>query len=414
MKTGFLAPLTLCVSFSCQADDYFFEPLFNANERYDSNLFMFQRPRQGNWITTLSPGLNFGLRRETGELKSRLTWNKLLYNNQSELDIDEQLVDVNFNQKTERFLWGLEGFYRNQSSLNTETDGSGLLFRQVMSQRYHLAPNVAYSLNERNTLVIDYSYDNVRYAQNNNVINLSDYDYHQISGSLNHIYSERDSLNATLSVSRYSTPVQDQISYNHVAQFGWQHHFSEQLSTNLSAGVNYSEVKSTVPTLLLFGFLPDGTPIYIDPNTGFLTTQQRFRDLKNNNFGPVFQASIQKTFDQGSVSLMASQNQTPTSRGLQTRTELVLGSTYILSERWTTGISANYSSYEVTGEQSNPFNRTYYSFGANGNWKWTQEFNLGLSYRYRQQEFQNSSGPSVGNLVQLQFSYQPQINRLVK
>ncbi|WP_374090764.1 hypothetical protein [Methylomicrobium lacus] len=414
MKKDFLAPLTLCASFTCQAGDYFFEPAFNANERYDSNLFMFQRPQQGNWITTLSPSLDFGLRHETGEIKSRLTWNQLLYTNQSELDIDEQLVDVDYKHKTERFLWGVESFYRNQSSLNTEADGSGLLFSQVMSKRYHLAPNAVYSVNERNTLIIDYSYDNVRYAQNRNAINLSDYDYHQISGTLNRIYSERDTLNATVSVSRYSTPVQEQIAYNHVAQLGWQHHFSEQLNANVSAGVNYSEVESTVPTTLFYGFLPNGTPFYIDPNTGFLTTQQRFRDLKNNNFGPVYQASIQKSFDQGSVSLMASQNQTPTSRGLQTHTELALASTYSISERWTAGLSTNYSSNEITGEQNNPFNRIYYSFGANVNWKWTPEINLGLSYTYRQQEFQNNSEPSIGNIVQLQFSYHPQINRQVK
>jgi len=414
MKKDLLAPLTLCASFTCQAGDYFFEPVFNANERYDSNLFMFQRPLQGNWITTLSPELDFGLRHETGEIKSRLTWNQLFYTNQSELDIDEQLVDVDYKHKTERFLWGVQSFYRNQSSLNTEADTSGLLFRQVMSQRYHLAPNAVYSLNERSTLIVDYSYDNVRYAQNRNAINLSDYDYHQVSGTLNHSYSERDTLNATLSVSRYATPAQKQITYNHVAQLGWQHHFNEQLSTNLSAGVNYSEAESTVPkSLVLIGFMPDGTPVYIDLSTGFQTTEL-YRNLKNNSLGPVYQASIKKSFDQGSVSLTASQNQTPTSRGLQTHTELGLASAYTLSERWTAALSASYSTNEITGEQNNPFNRTNYSFGANLNWKWTPEINLGLSYTYRQQEFQNNSEPSIGNIVQFQFSYHPQINRQVK
>ena len=104
----------------------------------------------------------------------------------------------------------------------------------------------------------------------------------------------------------------------------------------------------------------------------------------------------------------------PTSQGLQTQTQLSINTAYTINERWTSGLSTGYTKSEVTGQQNSQFNRTYYSVSPNINWKWTPEINLGLSYTYRQQEFQGSAQPSLGNTVQLQFSYQPQINHQVK
>jgi hypothetical protein len=397
------------------ATEYYLEPRFSSNQRYDTNINMRQTPPQANWITTVSPAANFGLRYENGEVNSNFTWNQLFYTNQSELNIDEQLFSLDFKHKTERFDWAFKNSYNNRSSLNTEDTGSGILFSQVMRKQLTLAPSVSYALDELNSLVFDYSYENTKYEKNQNALFLSDYDYHQLSGTFNHMYSERDKLNATLSTSRYKTPVQDQTTYNTVAQFGWQHSFSEQLVTYISAGLNYSRAESAVAALPFTGFLDaNGRPIFFDNITNTFTTQQRFDSKQNNAFGQVYQASIQKSFERVSLSLLGSQNQTPTSQGLQTRTELSSKNTYTINERWTSGLSASYSTNEVTGQQNSRFNRTYYTISPNINWKWTPEINLGLSYTYRQQEFQGSTEPSQGNIVQLQFNYQPQINRQVK
>ncbi|MDP3904737.1 MAG: hypothetical protein Q8Q40_12275 [Methylococcaceae bacterium] len=362
----------------------------------------------------MSPAANFGLRYENGELNSNFTWNQLFYNNQSELNIDEQLFGLDFKHKTEHFDWAFKNSYNNRSSLNTEDTGSGILFSQVMRKQLTLAPSVSYALDELNSLAFDYSYENTKYEKNQNALFLSDYDYHQLSGTFNHMYSERDKLNATLSTSRYKTPVQDQTTYNTVAQLGWQHSFSEQLVTYISAGLNYSQSESSTPLLGFIGFNRQGIPFYFDPNTGLPTSQQRFGVLENNAWGQVYRASIQKSFERSSVSLIGSQNQTPTSQGLQTRTEISLNNAYTINERWTSGLTSSYSTNEITGQQNSRFNRTYYTISPNINWKWTPEINLGLSYTYRQQEFQGSTQPSQGNIVQLQFNYQPQINRQVK
>ena len=413
MKKRILLPITFCVSANCQASDYFLKPVFNTYERYESNLFLRPHPLQDNWISTLSPGLNFGLRHENGELNSNFTWNKLFYTNQSELDIDEQLFNADYHSKSDRLTWGAQGFYNNQASVNTIGTVLGdPRFTQVMSKRLSLAPTVSYSLNERSSLSFDYSYEKITYEKTNNNTYLADYDYHQASGGYSYLYTEHDKLNMSLSSSRFKTPLQNQTTFNHVAQLGWQHNFSESLVAYVSGGLNYSQVESTVPQLI--PILYRGIfPAFVDPVTGNLFAQQQYKKIERNEIGKVFRASLQKSFERGSVSLIALQNQTPTSQGLQTQTQLSIINSFTLNERWTSSLLASYTSYEQTGQQNSFLNRTYYSFSPNINWKWTPEINLALTYTYREQDFKSGSQAS-GNTVQLQFTYQPQTNYQVK
>ncbi|MEQ1527905.1 MAG: hypothetical protein ABL925_01210, partial [Methylococcales bacterium] len=162
----------------------------------------------------------------------------------------------------------------------------------------------------------------------------------------------------------------------------------------------------------LIGFTQNGQPIYQDPNTGLFVLQEQ-PNIQSNAFGQVYRASIQKSFEKGSFFLVGSQNQTPTAQGLQTRSEISVTNSYKISERWSSGLTASYAIIEVTDQKNSQFNRTSYLISPNISWKWTNEINLGLSYTFRQQEYQGRQ-PSEGNVVQLQLNYQPQINRQVK
>lgn len=391
MKSLLVILFALCVAASCQAGEYFWEPVLNTYERYESNLFLRPTPIQDNWITTLSPGINAGFRHENGELNSNFTWNRLFYTNQSELNIDEQLFSTDYNHTSERTKWGLSGSYNNQSSLNTVGTVNGLSFSQVMSKHLNVAPTLSYSFNERSLLTLDYSYNKVTYEKNPNSF-LANYDYHQASASGSYRYTPLDKVSMTLSSSRYKTPLQNQTTYNHVAQLAWQHSFTEQLVAYVSGGLNYSQAESTQ-----LRFVPASE----------ITTQR-------SGFGKVFRASIQKAYERGSVSLTGLQNQTPTSQGLQTQTQLSISNSFSFNDRWTSDLTASYIQYEQTGQQNSTSNRTFYSISPGIHWKWTPEINLGLSYTYRQQDFEGSDQSSQGNTVQLQFSYQPQINHQVK
>ncbi len=386
MKKGFLVPAILCASFTCQANDYFFQPVISSSERYTSNLLL--RPTStGNWISKLSPGFNVGLRSDNINLKSNFTWNQLFYTNNSALNISEQLFNIDYEHRRGRLQWGLDAYFNHQSSLNNLNTVQGLAFTQVMVKQLNIAPTVSYALNELSSVSLNYSYTNAAYEKSQNII-LSNYDYQQLSSTFTHLYTEHDKLNATVSGSRYKIPTRGLTTFNEVGQLGWQHSFNEQLVTYVSAGINYSqsELQSTT----------------ITTNT--------------HGIGGVFQASVQKSFEKGSIALVAAQNQTPTSQGLQTQSQLTLTPTYAITERWSSSLSANYSMYKMPAAHNGPNNldRTYASVNPNINWKWTPEINVGLTYTYRQQEYKNSNQLRQDNGIQLQITYQPQTNNQVK
>ncbi|MEI6336164.1 MAG: hypothetical protein WCS87_16515 [Methylococcaceae bacterium] len=419
MKKGFLVPVTLCASFSCQANDYFFQPVISSSERYTSNLLL--RPTStGNWISKLSPGLNVGLRTENIDLKSNFTWNQLFYTNDTALNISEQLFNIDYQHRRGRLQWGLDGSFNNQSSINSLNTVQGLAFTQVMVKQFNIAPTVSYALNELSTVSLNYSYSKATYEKSQNTF-LYDYDYQQLSSTFTHLYTEHDKLNATVSGSRYNAPVRGLTTFNEVGQLGWQHSFDEQLVTYVSAGINYSQTELQLPSYPLLIQTTDNFDLilYKDPITGQLFTSQKYSTASTTNtngIGGVFQASVQKSFEKGSVALAISQNQSPTSQGLQTQSQVTLTPTYTINERWSSSLSTNYSLYKMPTAQNASISndRTYASVSPNINWKWTPEVNVGVSYTYRQQEIKSASQVSIDNGVQLQLTYQPTTNYQVK
>jgi hypothetical protein len=117
--------------------------------------------------------------------------------------------------------------------------------------------------------------------------------------------------------------------------------------------------------------------------------------------------------------LNAGQQLNPSSSGSQQQSTTVSAqANYNISERWTSGLNANYRLTESTSVFDNNVSTrndsTYITVTPNIRWRWTPEINLQFSYTYAQREYTSSHQTSVGNNVQLQFSYQPQINRQVK
>ncbi len=417
-------PAMLCASFNCQAYDFYYRPLMNSYERYSSNIYLATKPKQGNWITTLSPGIDWGVRNDNFKVNSNFTWNQLFYTNQTSLDISEQLFSIDYSHAHDRFQWGMDSSYNNQSSLSNSPSNQGTVLgtslTQVMSKQLSLAPTVTYALTELSSVTLNYSYNKTDYQKTTNNY-LRNYEYQQLAGSYSHLYTEKDKLNASLSGSIYDSPSQSILgygltTYNTVAQTGWQHSFSEQLVSYLSVGMNYSQsdLQLQEPQLRFIGYL-QGKPVFIDPVNGLTLTQQYLGvNQTTTGMGSVYKASLQKSFEKGSVSVVGSQNQTPTSQGLQTQTQLSVTSAYNLTERLSTGISASYAKYDQTGAQSSFLNRSLSSISPNLNWQWTREVNVGLSYSYVQQNYQNSNQSAQNNTLQLQLSYQPQLNNQVK
>jgi long-subunit fatty acid transport protein len=135
---------------------------------------------------------------------------------------------------------------------------------------------------------------------------------------------------------------------------------------------------------------------------------------KSSTSGRTFSVNLNRSTEWGGFNFNAGQQLNPASTGEQQQsTTISAGTTYNINERWYTSVSANYlKSTAASGGNSN--GRTYATLSPALSWRWTPETKLELSYNYRQQTFDATNESSIGNGVQLQFSYQPQINHQVK
>ncbi|MDD2761216.1 MAG: hypothetical protein PHH11_13105, partial [Methylomonas sp.] len=327
----------------------------------------------------------------------------------------------------ERFQTQLSARYAEQSSINTQLDidGNGNLQIQIPRTTRSISPNVTYNLTERNALQLGYNYSDVAYQKDPNLIAsrfYSDYDNQQYNGTLTHVLTEQFSINLTGAYSEFSTsgdypdsltrfgpyllPTTSSFSQSastFTYQAGFQYAYDELTRFSFSAGIRDTTTKISNTQTIEF--------------LGTTRTDQSF-----DTSGQVYSGNLTRKFDWGSVDVNAGQQLTPASTGGQRNTTTFsVGARYNLDERLTAGINANYLLSEQlstidNGTTTTSFsnNRTYINVTPNIRWRWTPEINLELSYSYRQQEYESPNRLSVGNNLQLQFSYQPQINRQVK
>ncbi|MGZ4959686.1 MAG: hypothetical protein ACXV7J_10555 [Methylomonas sp.] len=426
MKTDFLLPVMLLCATDSYALDWLFEPDFNFKERYEDNVTMQINDSSmiRSMISTISPGVLLGYIADDNELKTRFKWNELIYHDASDLDFSEKILDVSHQYQADWFKTNLDASYYEESSINTQLvdptnniAGTTLIPRTTRS----ISPSATINLTARNSLQLAYSYLDVTFDRPPTLQNLSysDYTNQQYSASAIHSYSERLSFNLTSAYSEFEssgnqesdlvpgiltrTTTFTQKSRTINFQAGLQYAFDEQTQLALSAGARNTETEATqAAKFRLFNDTIASPP----------TNQS------SNTTGHIFSASLIRNGEWGNFSLNAGQQLNPASSGSQQQTTSFSGlARYNLSERWSTGINASYLISESTStfdNSTNSFNRTYITVSPNIQWRWTPEMNLQLSYTYRQQEYTDRNQTAVGNIVQLQFSYQPQINRQVK
>ncbi|MGR8929969.1 MAG: hypothetical protein ACU836_04955 [Gammaproteobacteria bacterium] len=436
VRNKIFLPVMALITSNSFAIDWLFEPEFHFKERYTDNLRMQVNPAHDDLITTISPGLLLGYQTENQELKSSFQWNELIYHNDSSLDFSEKIGDINHLFAGENFKTELSARYAEQSSINTQLDlnGTGDIQRLVPRTTRSISPGITYNLTERNALQLSFSYVDVAFGRDPEKTisrRYYDYDNRQISGTFIHSFSKRLSFNATIAYSKFNSgndtsenasfvlpglAINQTVTQNYqqqsttlLYQGGLQYMFDEQTTFSFSAGMRDTESKTHFGQSVTYN--PQVPPLFVD----FIPAA---RDLSSTSNGHVFSASLARNSDWGGFSISAGQQLNPASTGSQQESTSFSGHLrYNLTERLATTINASYLKSDSVTNFTNAnfrFNRTYATVTPSIRWNWTPEINLELSYTYRHQQYDHLDRTAESNNVQLQFSYQPQINRQVK
>lgn len=441
-KKEFFLPTLLLFAGNAYALDWFINPDINASERYTDNLRLVTYAHKDDLISSVTPGAAFGYLADDNELKASVSLNQLIYHSESDLNYLEKVFSLNHLYKGEGWNTNVTAKYADQSSISNQLDinGSGFVAALLPTFTRSVTPTFNYQLSEKNTLQLSYSYVDAAFSKPASLqsnIFFANYSNQQANVTLTHYYTERLSFNLTGGYTIYDAwndvysptfkrviatnplrlvtlSAQQDQSYRQFSttisyQIGLQYSLDERTTFTINAGIRDSSTKSS--NIFNFTCFADGD----------CRSPSVIYDISSTTNGKIFSASLNRQFEKGEISFSANQQLNPASTGTQQQTSQVSASArYEIDELWSVGISGQYltaESISATGANFGnlgAFNRNYTAVTPNVQWKWDEDMHLEFSYSHIDQHYTQTNLSALSNSVQLQFFYQPQLNRQVK
>lgn len=361
------------IPINANAAEWVLEPSISVRGEYNDNIHLSRTNEKSVTGSTIIPRLKIkGLEKHWGLLLDAKL-KSTQYSGEDALDGDDKYVDFSSHYETERTRWELNGAYHRDSNLNSEWEESGIVSRRIDRTRSLANPAWQWSFSERNSLRLDYNYDEVDYDDTTNTA-FVDYQTHTGSLSLARQLTETDKLSLVASKTDYKSG-DGTIEYDiDSAKLVLDHNFSETFSMNLSAGSR--NLKSIVTRVTPTQETEEKGAIY---SAGFtwksevtsLTTSVG-RDTKASSTGGV---NEEDRFDL-TYSYRFSPLLKVTLRGYVMKRETI-----------NTGTTLD--------------DRTRYLFHPALHWHINRDWSLKTSYRYIRDEFKNSTDDAESNTIYL-------------
>ena len=417
-----LPVIVMAISMQGHAAEWTAEPNISLKSGYNDNILLSSGPHSSVWEADLIVSSKFGVAKENQGLFGnigttvRRFWGGSGRESSDLLDREDYLLTTNAYHQTELNIFRGNIDYINDSTQDSEVDETGS-FTNVYATRIRKTAGASWArtLTERMSFDLGYQYNNISFADDPGITDLIPYKFNVLTASLNYQVTPRTVgiLQGTRSTFKPDTNL-DSDTWN--LQAGINTAFSETIDLSFLAGYR----KTTSDSLFLTGFciganpgasFPDcdgGTPVATGTDKG---------ETKTN--GSVFNASITKRLEKGSLNAVISRTQTPDLNGrLLDSNQLRLNGVYRLTEMLRSSLGIQYSENEtivnVLGRDANNAqiqdqeNRKekYFSITPRISWQFLREWRLAGEYTYvkRKDRAQNTA---TRNAVYLTLSYVP-------
>ena len=366
---------------------------------YNDNIFLTTFTHEPVSGASLSANLDFGARQETWEMWGDARLVSKRYVDRDDLDTDNVIGNLRYEFRTERSLLALKGSYADESILSTETidPDIGLIQQQTKRTTTNINPAWGWSLTETTQLRLDYQYVDAQYEDGISV-NLLDYRQQAVSVTIAEQLAERTSIYAILSHSLFEvTSPESQITTNYTsssrtntAQLGVSHDITETLKVSVSGGPR--KTTSDEVAKICGPFL---CPVPIT--------------LSNTSYGSVFKGSLESRLELTRTTLSFSRAVSPSGSGGEVETgNLTLAvDRQLTPERLSVRLVAEGYRFKALGTTSSSIDRNYYRLEPALRWRWTEDLDVDISYRYMRQRYVDAPDYAAANAVYLAFSYRP-------
>jgi hypothetical protein len=201
----FIALTLQCFSLAVSATDYTAGINLDIDAKHDDNVRLVKSNKTAISGVSLSPELTFGADTELTKTALTTQLSSGRYNN-SNFNTDNQNVQFSTAHKFEKSNLGLDLGLIRDSTLTSETVGSGRIGDKAeRHQRYQVAPSASYSLTEIDQVKVQASISRDDYKSDQ----YSDYKYTTGNADWIHTLNERVQLVARLTYSDYESDFRD-------------------------------------------------------------------------------------------------------------------------------------------------------------------------------------------------------------
>ncbi len=328
-------------------------------QEYNDNILYTRSDEEDDFISSAIPSLELGYQTEILDLSALARWEGLLYWDHSDLNTINQRYGMDGKYRlTERWSLLGDGFYIKDTTLDSQLEETGVVFRRQDRHRLNAGAGAEYALSERIDLGTNYTYQRTDYNSSSS----TDTQSHSMS-----VYYQRRLKNEIDVISvfprlDYATS-DDYDAYNTTFNVRWQHPFSETLDTSLLAGLRYT---------------------YIDYQNGQDNT---------TNWGGVADMWLRKRGEltTGRVGF-SNQLQTLSDGSIRNVSRLYADADHRLSRRFGLGIRGSAFYSRLLQSSGNNDDRIYYDVSPSAFYLLTERHTLRLVYSFNQQYAFDANG----------------------
>lgn len=149
-------------------------------EEYNDNIFFDYTDEIDDYITTLSPGIEFERENERTSASLKGLFNILMYSDNSELDDVDQLYTAKVSHKlTERLSLSGNGLYTRDSRSDRDVEETGLVLGTDIRKKHRYGAGVGYVVSEKSNVGLNYNYNREYFNQNDS--DNTDYHSHDVN-----------------------------------------------------------------------------------------------------------------------------------------------------------------------------------------------------------------------------------------
>lgn len=382
----------------CFAAEWSAEPSISLREEYNDNAQLTTLPHNSVWNTVITPAVNFSRETDTDVLSAKARLSARRFSGNEITDRNDQYYTVSGSRNSERNQWGLD------ASLSRDSAGT-----VVLNQRDYVTINPSWvvSLDEKNSVRVDYQYAKSKYLDANNT-SLTGYNNRGFSINWRYLFSERDEVSASAYTSYYTTSSGNRKSKTSGVQAQVKHKFSESLVGLASFGRRAT--KTTVnERQCVNGYIVNffGSAMWSCDLAVFgLPGTWQNVDKADTDSGSVVTLSLNQNTETSWMDAEFKRDVSPSGTGYLVETDSVnISGEKKLTHNLALQLYFYQKDERYLGNVSSGNNNRYYRVNPALNWRMTEWWMLDAGYSHANQKFKAATSSASANAVYVNFTY---------